>query len=134
MVEFGIPKLCILCLLLLCEPKHPERSHIDVIRDGTYCKHNLIQVVEQGDPDDGEMGRDALVGLGYAISAHDIEHHPSMDINSSAGFAWLILASFLSLKRAGPRWVAWVRDAPAGLFVMGVDESPHLPEKQLFGN
>ena len=28
MVEFGIPKLLILCLLLLCGPEHPEHSHL----------------------------------------------------------------------------------------------------------
>ncbi|CAE7853512.1 unnamed protein product [Symbiodinium necroappetens] len=78
--------------------------------------------------------KESLCSLGFSVSAHDIERHPSMDINSSAGFAWLILASFLSLKRSGPRWVVWVRDAPTRVFHMGVDESPQLAEEQLLGN
>ena len=39
MVDFGIPKLCILCLLLLCEPKHPERWHIPSM---AHWQHTLI--------------------------------------------------------------------------------------------
>ncbi|CAE7260895.1 unnamed protein product [Symbiodinium sp. CCMP2456] len=114
MVEFGIPKL----LILMWNREIPTTEKWDAIDlfSGT-----------------GRV-KESLLELGYSVASHDIEHHPAMDINSSAGFAWLILASFLSLKRSGPRWIVWVRDAPAGLFLMGLDESPHLAEEQLSRN
>ncbi|CAE6942962.1 unnamed protein product [Symbiodinium sp. CCMP2456] len=114
MISFGVPKLLILMWNREI-PITPKYDCLDLFSGAGLVKESLCK-------------------LGYAVSSHDIEKHPSMDINSSAGFAWLILASFLSLKRDGPRWVVQVRDAPAGVLDVGVDEPPHLAEKHLFGN
>ncbi|CAE7211999.1 hypothetical protein AK812_SmicGene46832 [Symbiodinium microadriaticum] len=114
MINFGVPKL----LILMWNREIPITPKYDCL--DLFSGAGLI--------------KESLCKLGYAVASHDIEKHPSMDINSSAGFAWLILASFLCLKRDGPRWVVQVRDAPTRVLDMGVDESPQLAEKQLFGN
>ncbi|OLP76043.1 Retrovirus-related Pol polyprotein from type-2 retrotransposable element R2DM, partial [Symbiodinium microadriaticum] len=87
MVEFGIPKL------LMWNREIPTTGKWDAL--DLFSGTGLV--------------KESLCSLGFSVSAHDIERHPSMDINSS------------------------VRDAPTRVFHMGVDESPQLAEEQLLG-
>ncbi|CAE7267128.1 unnamed protein product [Symbiodinium microadriaticum] len=84
MIQFGIPKL----LILMWNREIPITPKYDAL--DLFSGKGLV--------------KEALCGLGMATAAHDLENHPSMDVNKSAGFG-LILMSFLCLKPDGPRHV-----------------------------
>ena len=113
MINFGVPKLLILCLLLLQQPELSRVTHIVAAQSWNHVRlwNREIPITPKYDCLDLFSGaglvkdvclracavllhkeilvvsKESLCKLGYAVSSHDIEKHPSMDINSSAGFA-----------------------------------------------
>ena len=123
MIQYGIPKLLILCLLLVClgsliiplwsshVPLRDNQRHVHMILKMSRLWNHEIPKSPRYDALDLFSGKglvkagqlhfcaiikstcsllilhqDALCALGMSTAAHDLEQHPSMDVNKSAGF------------------------------------------------